>query len=174
MPMPPAMKRSFSARDTGTGQRHHEGVPRLADLDDLTHDQTMHLNGPATAPRDPPHRDPILPLLARIPAQRVLPLAPRREVEVDVRPRVPLRQLRAVRGGEGELDDVLVLRDAPPVHDHHGLAVDGQWELGQLLIAAEACHHRYEVGHGRPRHADEEVRTTRRGKAPGVVRRNTA
>src|SRR5262249_52583623 len=66
----------FLRARAGTGQRHHEGVPRLADLDDLTHHQTVYLDGPATAVRDPPHRDPILPLLVRIPAQRVLPLTP--------------------------------------------------------------------------------------------------
>ena len=84
-----------------------------------------------------------------------------------MRPRVPLPQLGAVRGGEGELNDVFVLRDTPPVHDHHGLAVDLQRELGQLLIAPEAHHHRHEVGHGHPRHTDEEVRTTRPVKPRG-------
>ena len=86
---------------SGTGQRHHEGVARLADLDDLTHDQAMHLDGPAAAPGDPPHRDPILPLLARIPAQRVLPRAPGREVEVDVGARVPLAAASCRRGPRG-------------------------------------------------------------------------
>ena len=92
MPMPPARKRSFSARDPEPGNGIMKALRGSLISTALTRDQTVRLDGPAAARQDAPHRDSILSLVARIPAQRVLPDPPGRKVQIDVRARVPPRQ----------------------------------------------------------------------------------
>ena len=76
--------------------------------------QIVHLNGTAATVRYPPHRDAVGVRDIGISAQRVLPHQPARQVDVDVRTRMPARQSLA---DQGQRDDVLVMGDHVAVHD---------------------------------------------------------